>query len=156
MFWPLKWFLLFIAVIPISANTKHLYNICITSARRLWRWSNIVQVLYKCFAFTGIHLKKTHWRKKERCGSQHRHLDGKSRWWELGRQGTLNKCWLNAGPASQTMGQQYTNIVSLVRIPTPFSQEEIPWKPHNDHGPLIHNATRGSSKCKHQQENSRR
>ena len=31
------------------ANTKHLYNICTTSSR----WSNIVQMLYECFVFTG-------------------------------------------------------------------------------------------------------
>ena len=30
-------------------NTKHLYNICTTSAQRLRRWPNIVQMLYKCF-----------------------------------------------------------------------------------------------------------
>ena len=35
------------------ANTKHLYNICTTSAQRLRRWSNIIQMLYKCFVFTG-------------------------------------------------------------------------------------------------------
>ena len=35
------------------ANTKHLYNICTTSAQRLRRWSNIVQMLYKCFVLTG-------------------------------------------------------------------------------------------------------
>ena len=34
-------------------NTKHLYNICTASAQRLRRWSNIVQMLYKCFVFTG-------------------------------------------------------------------------------------------------------
>ena len=28
------------------ANTKHLYNICTTSAQRLWRWLKIVQMLY--------------------------------------------------------------------------------------------------------------
>ena len=33
-------------------NTKHLYNMCITSAQRLRRWSNIVHMLYKCFVFT--------------------------------------------------------------------------------------------------------
>ena len=33
------------------ANTKHLYNICTTSAQRRRRWSNIVQMLYKCFVF---------------------------------------------------------------------------------------------------------
>ena len=38
------------------ASTKHLYNICTTSAQRLWRWSNIVQMLYKCFVFAGTSL----------------------------------------------------------------------------------------------------
>ena len=32
----------------IPAKTKHLYNI----VQRLRRWSNIVQMLYKCFVFT--------------------------------------------------------------------------------------------------------
>ena len=35
------------------ANTKHLNNICTTSAQRLRRWANIVQLVYKCFALTG-------------------------------------------------------------------------------------------------------
>ena len=35
-----------------AANTKHLYNICTTSAQRLQYGSNIVQMLYKCFVFT--------------------------------------------------------------------------------------------------------
>ena len=34
------------------ANTKHLYNIYTTSAQRLRRWSNILQMIYKCFMFT--------------------------------------------------------------------------------------------------------
>ena len=38
-------------ILPV--NTKHLHNICTTSAQRLRRWSNIVQMLYKCFVFTG-------------------------------------------------------------------------------------------------------
>ena len=36
-----------------STNTKHLYNICTTSAKLLRRWSNIVQMLNKCVVFTG-------------------------------------------------------------------------------------------------------
>ena len=28
-------------------------NLCTTSAQRLLRWPNIVQMLYKCFMFTG-------------------------------------------------------------------------------------------------------
>ena len=36
------------------ANTKHLYNICTTSAQRLRCWTDIVQMLYKCFVFAGI------------------------------------------------------------------------------------------------------
>ena len=38
----------------IPANTKHLYNMCTTSAQRLRRWSNIVQMLCKCFLFAEI------------------------------------------------------------------------------------------------------
>ena len=34
-------------------NTKHLYNICTTAAQRLRRWSNIVQMLYKCLCLLG-------------------------------------------------------------------------------------------------------
>ena len=34
-------------------NTTHLYNIYTTSAQRLLRWSNIVQMLYNCSVFTG-------------------------------------------------------------------------------------------------------
>ena len=33
---------------------KHWYTICTTSAQRLRRWSNIVQMVYKCFVFTGM------------------------------------------------------------------------------------------------------
>ena len=36
------------------ANTKHVYNICTTLAQRLRRWSNIVQLLYKCFVLLVI------------------------------------------------------------------------------------------------------
>ena len=32
-------------------NTKHLYSICTTAAQRLRRWSDIVQMLYKCFVY---------------------------------------------------------------------------------------------------------
>ena len=35
-------------------NTKHLHNICTASTQRLRRLSNIVQMLYKCFVFTGL------------------------------------------------------------------------------------------------------
>ena len=38
----------------IQANTKHLYNICTTLAERFRRWSNIVQMLYNFFIFTGM------------------------------------------------------------------------------------------------------
>ena len=39
--------------LPGAANTKHLYTICTTSAQRPRLWSNIVQMLYKCFVFDG-------------------------------------------------------------------------------------------------------
>ena len=47
-----KIYLYRISITP--ANTKHLYSICTTSAQRLRRWANIVQMLYKCFVFAGI------------------------------------------------------------------------------------------------------
>ena len=31
------------------ANTKHLHDICTTSAQRLRRWADVVQISYKCF-----------------------------------------------------------------------------------------------------------
>ena len=38
----------------ILANTKHLYNIGTTSAQRLRRWVDVVQMLCKYFVFAGI------------------------------------------------------------------------------------------------------
>ena len=38
----------------LSPNCQHLYNICTTSTQRHWRWSNIVQMSYTCFVFTGL------------------------------------------------------------------------------------------------------
>ena len=56
--------------IATPANTKHLYNICTTSTQRLWRWFNIVQMLYKCFVFAGTPstLSKP-WAKRQLCES---------------------------------------------------------------------------------------
>ena len=34
-------------------NTKHLYNICKMLDQRRRRWADVVQMLYKCFVFTG-------------------------------------------------------------------------------------------------------
>ena len=39
----------------IPANTKYVYIICTTSAQRLRRWSNIVQMVYNWFVFARIH-----------------------------------------------------------------------------------------------------
>ena len=52
-------FLFCTAVASYPASKKHLYNICTTLAQRLRRWSNIVQMLYKCFVFAGIWLYST-------------------------------------------------------------------------------------------------
>ena len=38
----------------ISANTKHLYNIYTTSARRPGRWISFVWMLYTCLVFAGV------------------------------------------------------------------------------------------------------
>ena len=37
-------------------STKHFYYICTMLAQRLRRWSNIVQMLCKCFVFSGFKL----------------------------------------------------------------------------------------------------
>ena len=34
-------------------NTKHLYNICTMLDQRRRRWADVVQILYKCFVFSG-------------------------------------------------------------------------------------------------------
>ena len=34
-------------------NTKHLHNICTMLGQRRRRWADVVQMLYKCFVFTG-------------------------------------------------------------------------------------------------------
>ena len=44
---------IYMCMYTYPVNTKQLYNICTTSAQRLRRWSNIVQMLYKCLVFTG-------------------------------------------------------------------------------------------------------
>ena len=41
-------------VVLNPSKHKHLYNICTTPAQLLRRWSDIVQMLYKCFAFAGM------------------------------------------------------------------------------------------------------
>ena len=38
-------------------NAKHLYNIFTMLDQRRRRWSNIVQMLYKCFVFAGNHVE---------------------------------------------------------------------------------------------------
>ena len=44
--------------ICIPANTKHLYNICTMLDQRRRRWADVVQMLYKCFVFAGMHQYK--------------------------------------------------------------------------------------------------
>ena len=48
--------------------------------QRRRRWSDVVQILYKGFVFDGTH-----------CPGKH---------------DNLNRCWFNAGPVSQTVGQR--------------------------------------------------
>ena len=40
----------------IPVNRKHLYDICTMLDQRRRRWVDVVQMLYKCFLFTGISL----------------------------------------------------------------------------------------------------
>ena len=35
------------------ANTEHLYNICTMLGQRCRRWTDVVQMLYKCFVLAG-------------------------------------------------------------------------------------------------------
>ena len=35
----------------ITANTKHLYNICTLLDQRRRRWADVVQMIYKCVVF---------------------------------------------------------------------------------------------------------
>ena len=42
--------------VHIQANTTHVYNIYTTWDWRLSRWANIIQIFYKCLAFTGIYI----------------------------------------------------------------------------------------------------
>ena len=45
----------------IPANTTHLYDICTMLDKRRRRWSNIIQMLYKCFVFAGMHGLDSGW-----------------------------------------------------------------------------------------------
>ena len=36
-----------------TVNAKHLYNFCTMLDQRQRRWSDVVQMLYKCFVFAG-------------------------------------------------------------------------------------------------------
>ena len=47
----------------ITSKTKHLYSICTMLAQHLRRWTNTVQLLYKCFVFTGICRLSRDWRR---------------------------------------------------------------------------------------------
>ena len=42
-------------------NTKHLYNICTMLDQRRRRWADVVQILYKCFVFTGQGIVQMGW-----------------------------------------------------------------------------------------------
>ena len=44
----------------LPVNTKHLYNICTMLAQRRRRWTDVVQMLCKCFVFSGLF---QHWVK---------------------------------------------------------------------------------------------
>ena len=44
-----------VTYIGLPSELKTFYSICTTSAQRLRRWSNIVQILEKCFVFTGLY-----------------------------------------------------------------------------------------------------
>ena len=41
-------------IIAFPVNARHLYNICTMLAQRRRHWADIVQMLYKCFAFARL------------------------------------------------------------------------------------------------------
>ena len=41
-------------------NTKHLCNICTMLDQRRRRWTDVVQMLYKCFVFAGAYYSTDH------------------------------------------------------------------------------------------------
>ena len=63
-------------------NTKRLYHICTVLDQCLRRWSDVVQMLYKCFVFPG-------------CVS-----------WPV----PFTQVWFNVRPALQTVGHHLTGI----------------------------------------------
>ena len=83
--------LLFSGTRIISANTKHLYNICTMLDQRRRRWADVVQMLYKCFVFDGMLLQSN-----------------KYEMW--------TQCWSNAWPPSPAVDQQISIIGSACRI----------------------------------------
>ena len=46
---------------PAAIPMQKTQNMCTTSAQRLRRWSNIVQMWYKCFVFTGLNAAQETW-----------------------------------------------------------------------------------------------
>ena len=88
--WSEPWLCLDWGVVS-PVNTKHLNNICTMLDQRLRRWSNIVQMLYKCFVCWVPNLSTV--------------LTSVIRLpYHISKHKTLNQCWFNAGPASSTEG----------------------------------------------------
>ena len=84
----------------ITANTKHLYNICTMLDQRLRRWSNIVQMPYKCFGFQGLPLRHYSRLKPEILRNPHVFLTGGAPgwyWWYWRSECSREKSHINLG-----------------------------------------------------------
>ena len=98
-------------------NTKHLYNIYTMSAKRLRRWSNIVQMLYKCLCLLGIQ----NWMNvlcllgiyylAHRIRSGHRII---AIYLTQGDDLMLAQCWDNTGEDGPTSKRRWGNVYSLL------------------------------------------
>ena len=77
-----------------TANKKYLYNIYTMLDQRRRRWTDVVQTLYKCFAFAGMYTPMSH---------------------------SSTKGCLIVDPSSRTSAQHYSNIGSITRARTGIS-----------------------------------
>ena len=84
------------------AKTKHLHNMCTTSAQRLRLWANIVQILYKCFVFAARVFLKT----ERICGPTYKSN-------HPSKNKTFVQHLYNVGPTSSTLVQHCINVIQI-------------------------------------------
>ena len=74
--------------------SKHLYSICTMLDQRRRCWADVLQMLYKCFVFSG----NSSWSGIAYC------------WWRL--QADTTQCLLNDGPASPMLASIHSVLAS--------------------------------------------